>query len=89
MLTSDRKRALKRKAHALDPLVQIGKNGVTDGVIANIDKALTDHTLIKVKYINHKSEKRELTGAITSRTGSTLIDLIGNTAILYRENPQE
>ncbi|UCD44519.1 MAG: ribosome assembly RNA-binding protein YhbY [Candidatus Bathyarchaeota archaeon] len=89
MLTSDRKRALKRKAHALDPLVQIGKNGVTDGVIANIDRALSDHALIKVKYINHKSEKRELTETITGRTGSTLIDLIGNTAILYREKPRE
>lgn len=89
MLTSDQKRALKKKAHSLDPLVQVGKNGVTDGAIANIDKALTDHTLIKVKYINHKSEKRELTDAITSRTGSTLIDLIGNTAILYRENPRQ
>jgi len=89
MLTSDQKRALKKKAHNLDPLVQIGKNGVTDGAIANIDKALSDHTLIKVKYINHKSEKRELTDAITSRTGSTLIDLIGNTATLYRENPRK
>ena len=89
MLTSDQKRALKKKAHSLDPLVQVGKNGVTDGAIANIDKALTDHTLIKVKYINHKSEKRELTDAITSRTGSTLIDLIGNTVILYRENPRQ
>jgi RNA-binding protein len=89
MLTSDQKRALKKKAHSLDPLIQVGKNGVTDGVIANIDKALSDHTLIKVKYINHKPEKRELTETITSRTGSALIDLIGNTAILYRESPKE
>ena len=86
MLDKDTRRRLKAQAHTLKPLIQIGKNGATPAAIANIDKALTDHELIKIKYLNHKDEKKHLTELITTKTGSHLIDLIGNTAILYRQN---
>ena len=85
MLDKETRRALKARAHHIKPLVQIGRNGLTPAAIANIDRALTNHTLIKVKYIDHKTEKRELSAAIAQETGADIVDLIGNTLILHRE----
>ena len=87
MITTREKKLLKKIAHNIKPLIQIGKNGVTPGTIANIDKALKDHELIKIKYLEHKAEKKNLTRQIIEETGSDLINQIGNTATLYRESP--
>jgi RNA-binding protein len=87
-LSSKRRAELKAKAHNLDSVAQIGKYGVTPEALANIDKALTNHQLIKVKFIGYKETRRELSTEIAGATGSTLIDVIGNVAIFYRENPQ-
>ena len=85
--SSSRRRDLKALAHELDPLIQIGKQGVTDGVVKNIDAALRNHELIKIKFLEHKEEKEELTRRVAEQTRSEKVDIIGNTAILYRQNP--
>jgi RNA-binding protein len=85
-MKDSRRRQLREQVHSLKPLVQVGKNGVTEELIKTIDKALEDHELIKVKFLNYKTEKNELSRTIAQRTQSTLIDLIGNTAILYRKS---
>jgi RNA-binding protein len=87
MLTTREKKLLKKLSHDLKPLIRIGKNGVTPATIANIDNALKDHELIKIKYLEHKDQKKTLTRRITEETGSELINQIGNTATLYRESP--
>ena len=51
---------LTRKAHGLQPVVHIGKLGLSDEVVAAVDKALEDHELIKVKFVNFKEERDEL-----------------------------
>ena len=84
-LTSKKRAELKAKAHEIDPVVQIGRYGVTLEVLAHIDKALNDHKLIKIKFIGFKETCRELSSEIACSTSSTIIDLIGNIAILYRE----
>jgi RNA-binding protein len=84
-LTSKRRAELKAQAHSLDSVAQIGKFGVTPEALAHIDKALTDHQLIKVKFIDFKETRRGLSEEIAGATSSTLIDIIGNVAILYRE----
>ena len=87
-LTSKRRAELKAKAHDLDSVAQIGKFGVTPEVLTHSDNALTDHQLIKVKFIVFKETRRELSSEIAVATSSTLIDVIGNVAIFYRENPE-
>ena len=87
MLTSKQKKQLKAKAQGLKSLIQIGRNGATPAAIANIDRALEEHQLIKVKFNDHKSQKAELSQLIASETRSTIIDIIGNTLILHREKP--
>jgi len=86
-LTGDQRRRLKGQAHALKPRVQIGRNGVTEAAVANIHKALHDHELVKIKYLEHKDERKTLTARVAEETGSIIIDEIGNTATLYRRSP--
>jgi RNA-binding protein len=86
-LTQRQRRNLKRQAHALKPRIQIGRNGANPAAIANIDKTLTDHELIKIKYLEHKTERKTLTAKIAEETRSHIIDEIGNTATLYRMSP--
>ena len=82
--SSSMKAKLKAEAHRLEPVIQVGKNGVTDRTISNINKVLKDHELIKIRFISHKEEKEALIGEITNKTGANLVDLIGNTAILFK-----
>lgn len=85
---NSQKKKLKSLAHKLKPVVLIGQKGITESLVKAVDKALEDHELIKVKFIDLKDEKVELTEKIISDTKSFLVNLIGNTAIIYRENPE-
>jgi len=87
-ITSSQKRKLKSLAHKLKPVVLIGQKGITESLVKAVDKALEDHELIKVKFIDLKDEKHELLERVVADTKSFLVNLIGNTAIIYRENPE-
>ena len=86
-LSNTQKQYLRRLAHDLRPAVQIGKNGLTDQIHAAVDHELNAHELIKIKFMDFKDEKRELTEELAEQSSGTLIGLIGNTAIMYREQP--
>ncbi|MBC8075959.1 MAG: ribosome assembly RNA-binding protein YhbY [Chloroflexales bacterium] len=87
-LNNAQRQYLRRTAHSLRPLTQIGKAGLTNSVINAIDQALEAHELIKVKFLDFREEKQALSDEIVGATGSTLVSLIGNIAILYRPNPE-
>lgn len=86
-LTGRQRRRLRVLAHHLKPLVNVGKNGVTDRLTDAVDNALADHELIKVRFREYKEERKELSTALANRTQSDLVDVIGNVAILYRRSP--
>lgn len=88
-LKGSQRQYLRGLAHGLAPVVQIGKHGVNADVAAQIDQALRDHELIKIRFNEFKEEKKDLSAEIADRTGSELIGMIGNIAILYRENPEK
>ena len=88
-LNSTQRQYLRRTAHNLRPVVQIGKQGLTSAVINAVDSALTTHELIKVKFGDFKDEKVELSDQLADATSSTLVALVGNVAILYREHPDK
>ena len=87
-LTSARKRYLRSLAHALKPIVTIGKNGVTDGVRAELDNALEISELLKIKFTDFKEEKETLTADLAASSGAALVGMIGHIAILYRTHPE-
>jgi RNA-binding protein len=82
-----KRKHLKALAHHIDNYIQVGKNGLTSGVVEAIDNALNHRELIKVKFQSHKQEKEELSKEISEKTGSHLVEVIGNVAIFYRRNP--
>lgn len=84
-LNSKQRKILEKAAHNLNPVVIIGSAGLTDGVIGMTDTTLAAHELIKVKFNEYKDEKKDLSQDLASKTNSTLVRLIGNVAILYRE----
>jgi RNA-binding protein len=86
-LTNVQRQHLRRLANPLRPLVQIGKQGLTDGVRTSVDRSLESHELIKVKFLDFQDQKEELTGDLVESTNSILVALVGNTATLYREQP--
>ncbi|MFP3952173.1 MAG: ribosome assembly RNA-binding protein YhbY [Candidatus Bathyarchaeia archaeon] len=86
-LKNSERQQLKAIAHSLDPLVRVGRKGVNDALIKRISRALENHELIKVKFLEYKPQKRRLSEEIAERTSSQLVEIIGNVAIFYRENP--
>lgn len=90
-LTSQNIRELKSKLHHLKPSVIIGNNGLTEAVINEIDRALNDHELIKIRIHtkNHKTDLTKITHEICTKTQAALIQIIGHIVAIYRENLQE
>lgn len=85
-LSGAQRRFLRGRANTLKPCVQIGKNGLSAEVVAAIDAALTDHELIKVRFLELKEERKELAADIARQTQSELAGIIGHVAILFRQN---
>ncbi|MBA3821463.1 MAG: ribosome assembly RNA-binding protein YhbY [Deltaproteobacteria bacterium] len=90
MLTGKQRRHLRSLAHELRPLVQIGKAGIDDGLVAAIDRALTDHELIKVKVGDAAGvDRHEAAEALATKTHSEIAQVLGHTVLLYRPHPEE
>lgn len=89
-LTARERSALKARAHALEPVVQIGKGGMQDAVVAAVDRALTAHELIKVKVNEPDRETRAaLCDELSERTGAAVVQRVGKIAVLWRPKPEE
>ena len=88
-LTNKQKQYLKGLAHALKPIVQLGANGLTEGVIAEIDQALSHHELIKVKIpSDDRDEKTLIMDAIIGETKSHKVQAIGHVLVIYKPNKE-
>lgn len=79
------KRYLRGLAHPLKPVVMIGNKGLTETVLAEIENALEQHELIKVRVTGQeKAERTEMLNEIATKTSSNLIMIIGHIGGLYR-----
>jgi RNA-binding protein len=84
-LSEKQRRHLRGLAHALKPVIRLGGAGMTDAVIKETARALHDHELIKVKGPGGDRDARDaLFSDLAQRTGSALVQRIGNVAVLYR-----
>jgi len=79
---------LRAEAHHLDPTVHVGQHGLTPTLIASLDDALRTHELVKVKLGKGAEVKpRDAAGELAAATTSEVVQVIGRTTTLYRENP--
>jgi RNA-binding protein len=89
MLTGSERRALKGRAHKLEPVVIIGAKGLTDEVVKEIDLALKAHELVKVRAAALEREQREpVLHEILSRTRADPVQTVGKVFVIYRKNDE-
>ena len=85
MLTSKQKKRFRAIGHTLNPVVTIAGNGLSDSVKAEIERALGDHELIKLKILADDREgKRELIELVRTTHEAEIVQKIGGVALIYR-----
>ncbi len=90
MLSGKQRRYLRSLGHALRPVVQVGRDGLDDGLVAAVDRALTDHELIKIKLGEAADlDRHDAAADLAARTRSEVAQVLGNTVLLFRPNPDE
>jgi RNA-binding protein len=88
-LTNAQLRKLKALAQHLEPIVRVGKSGVSEAFLQSLDEALANHELVKVKFADFKEEKKTLAPLIAQKSSSVLVTRLGNVVVLYREHPDQ
>lgn len=89
-LSESQKKHLRGLGHALKPVIMVGDAGLTDGVRSEFRAALEHHELIKVRVrVGDRDARDAAVRTLCEDAGATLIQRIGNVALLYRENPEK
>ncbi|BEU04207.1 RNA-binding protein [Agarivorans sp. OAG1] len=84
-LTNKQKQHLKSLAHNLKPVVMLGSNGLTEGILAEIEVAIAHHELIKVKIATDDREMKQLIAdTIADKVSAVKVQVIGHILIIYR-----
>lgn len=88
-LDKQQTRQLKAMAHALKPVILVGQKGVSAPVLAEVNRALDDHELIKIKLPGSRSERMAAIDSICDQTAATPVSLTGGVAIIFRRNTRK
>ncbi|MCE8025991.1 MULTISPECIES: ribosome assembly RNA-binding protein YhbY [Halomonadaceae] len=88
-LSQAQKKAFRSIGHHLNPVVTVSENGVSEGVLAELDRALSDHELIKVKLaLPERDDRAAMLEELLAASGAERVQTIGKMALLYRKSPQ-
>ena len=89
-MTSKQRAKLRSLANSIDTILQVGKGGVNDALIKQVDDALTARELIKIKVLETSpTTQRETADALADATKSDVVQVIGTKIVLYRNNPEK
>jgi RNA-binding protein len=89
MLTSNQRAQLKSLASNLDPVVMVGKNGITDNVVTEAMNSLRAHELIKGKVLETSLlTSKEALAELSERCGAEPVQAIGSKFVMYKENKE-
>ena len=88
-LSSKERAELRAEAHHLSPGVHVGHQGITPTVVQSLDDALRTRELVKVQLSKNAEDRpKEVAGRLATELGADVVQVIGRTATLYRENPE-
>jgi len=87
-LSPAERQALKGRAHKLEPVVIVGGDGLTASVIAEIDRCLKSHELLKVRVNADRDDREAMLLEICAKTGAQPVQHIGKILVLFRENTE-
>lgn len=86
-LTQEQKKQFKSIGHHLKPVVIVADNGLTEGLMAELERAINDHELIKVQFrITDRDERRSIIDQLCQNSSCELVQVIGKMALVYRKN---
>jgi RNA-binding protein len=88
-LKAAQKKNLRGQAHHLKPIVTVADKGLSETVMAEIERALNDHELIKVKLKGDREARRAWAETIANRCQAELVQTIGQIASFYRRHPEK
>jgi putative YhbY family RNA-binding protein len=89
-LTSRERATLRAKAHHLQPIVRVGVAGLSEAFVKEVDRALADHELIKVRLdIDDREARDEMADEICARTDAARVQRLGKILVLWRPKPDE
>ena len=86
-LTNPQIRKFKAAAQLLEPMLKVGKAGLSEGFVKTVSDTLAQHELVKIKFADFKEQKKELAPQLAEKTGSHLIMRVGNVMVLHRPKP--
>lgn len=90
MLNSKQRAALRGIASTTDTIFQIGKGGISDALISQVNDALRKRELVKLRVLdNSMYTAREAAEEIAEKTGSDVVQVIGSRFVLFKRNPKE
>jgi RNA-binding protein len=90
MPSSKLRKTLRAAGHHLSPVVQVGKEGVTDALLAQLDEQLLAHELVKVKIGTESPEDRyEVAERLGGAAGALVAQILGRTVLVYRKHPEK
>lgn len=90
MLSGKQRSYLRGEGNSLDPLIHIGKDGISQAVIDQVDELLDDHELIKGRVLdNAPLESRDAAHELAEKTSADVVQVIGSVFLIYRKNEEE
>ena len=90
MLSDTQRKYLRRLGHDLNPVVLVGNAGLGPNLVAEMDRALTDHELVKVRArVGDRDVRDELLAELAQSTRAELVQRIGHVALYYRKHPEK
>ena len=88
-LTPAERRSLRARAHSLHPVVLVGDDGLTPAVLAETERALAAHELIKIRAAAERDDREAMMAGLCDATGALPVQHIGKMLVVYRENPDK
>ena len=89
MPSGELRRKLRAHGHALSPLVQVGKAGVTNGLVKQMEQALFDHELVKVKVGGESPDDRfAVAERLAAAPGVNVVQILGRVVLVYKRHPK-
>lgn len=87
-LTQEQKKQFKSIGHHLKPVVTVAEQGLSEGVMAELDRALNDHELIKIQLrLADRDDRAVILTELCQQISASLVQSIGKMALIYRKNP--
>ncbi|SFL44368.1 ribosome assembly RNA-binding protein YhbY [Halanaerobium salsuginis] len=90
MLSGKERSYLRAEANRLNPIVHVGKDGVSESVIEQLDQALTDHELLKVRILETTGRTtKSCAQELATATAAEVVQVIGGIAVLFRQSDED